>query len=426
MEVKPGYRQTAVGIAPADWIATTVDQLIADEIIEKPLDGNHGNIHPKSSDFVDSGIPFVMANNVQNGRVDLVGCACIRKEQADFLQKGFSKTGDVLLTHKATIGNTAIVGTIPYPYIMLTPQVTYYRVTDKTRLNNIYLRYYFDTAGFQSLLRALSGGGTRSYIGISAQRQLPIVFPPKLDEQIAIAEHLGDVDALLGGLDRLIAKKRDIKQAAMQQLLTGQTRLPGFSGKWEERLLGGIADILKGKDLSKSSMTTEGVRPCILYGELFTTYGQIISRVLGRTNSSEGVPSMSGDVLMPGSTTTTGADLATASALLVDGVALGGDILIIRRKGLGFDPAFLANYLTFAKRNEISELTQGTTIHHLYGKDLKSLTIQFPPFPEQTAIAAVISDIDAELAFLESRLTKTRAIKQGMMQELLTGRTRLV
>jgi type I restriction enzyme S subunit len=105
---------------------------------------------------------------------------------------------------------------------------------------------------------------------------------------------------------------------------------------------------------------------------------------------------------------------------------LGGDIIILRRKGITYDSSFLSNYLTEVKRNEIAERTQGITIHHLYGKDLKTLKLELPPLPEQTAIATVLSDMDAELAALEERLEKTRAIKQGMMQELLTGKTRLV
>jgi type I restriction enzyme S subunit len=129
---------------------------------------------------------------------------------------------------------------------------------------------------------------------------------------------------------------------------------------------------------------------------------------------------------MPGSTTTTGIDLATASALLMDDVALGGDIIIIRRKGNAYDSVFLANYLTQARRHKIAELTQGITIHHLYGKDLKTLTLELPPLPEQTAIATVLSEMDGELAALDQRREKTRALKQAMMQELLTGRTRLV
>lgn len=121
MELKEGYKQTEVGMIPEDWDCYAVGELVNSGIIEKPLDGNHGNIHPKSGDFVDYGIPFVMANNVQDGKVDLETCSFIRKAQADSLQKGFAQTGDILLTHKATIGNTAIVGDISSPYIMLTP-----------------------------------------------------------------------------------------------------------------------------------------------------------------------------------------------------------------------------------------------------------------------------------------------------------------
>lgn len=103
--MKPGYKQTEVGVIPEDWECTTVRRLVDAGILEKPLDGNHGNIHPKGGDFVSFGIPFVMANNIKGGQVDLTNCSFIRKEQADSLQKGFSRAGDVLLTHKATIGS---------------------------------------------------------------------------------------------------------------------------------------------------------------------------------------------------------------------------------------------------------------------------------------------------------------------------------
>lgn len=289
-----------------------------------------------------------------------------------------------------------------------------------------YLLYALLSEPVQRNIAVAGGtGSTVSNLRIPVLKDLKIPAP-HLPEQRAIATALSDVNGLLGGLDRLISKRRDLKQAAMQQLLTGQTRLPGFEGEWEVKRLGSIADVLKGSALSKSLTTTSGARRCILYGELFTTYGRVISAVLGRTNSNEGCPSMPGDVLMPGSTTTTGIDLATASALLMDDVALGGDIIIIRRKGDAYDSVFLANYLTQVRRHKIAELTQGITIHHLYGKDLKTLALELPPLPEQTAIAEVLTEMDAELAGLEQRREKTRALKQAMMQELLTGRTRLV
>lgn len=130
----------------SDWKEYTVQELIDLEMLDEPLDGNHGSIHPKAADYVDSGVPFIMANNLIDGIVDLDGCAFISEAQAKTLRKGFAKPGDVLLTHKATIGRTAIVPN-RCETIVLTPQVTYYRV--KKGIDNRYLKYYFDSHDFQ-------------------------------------------------------------------------------------------------------------------------------------------------------------------------------------------------------------------------------------------------------------------------------------
>ena len=157
------------------WIKYTVQELIDKKFIDSPMDGNHGELHPKVSDYVATGIPFVMANNLSDGFVDLSQCAFITEKQAKTLRKGFARPDDVLLTHKATLGRTAIVPK-GYEYIILTPQVTYYRV--HKGLSNVYLRYYFESSYFQSTLEAFAGGGsTRAYIGITKQCSLPIYLP---------------------------------------------------------------------------------------------------------------------------------------------------------------------------------------------------------------------------------------------------------
>lgn len=174
-----------------DWKEYTVQELIDIGMLDEPLDGNHGSIHPKTSDYVDSGVPFIMANNLINGVVDLDGCAFISEEQAKTLRKGFAKPGDVLLTHKATIGRTAIVPD-KYATIILTPQVTYYRV--KKGIDNRYLKYYFDSPDFQTILNNWAGSGsTRAYLGITAQHKLPVVLPP-YNEQWKIADLLEMLD----------------------------------------------------------------------------------------------------------------------------------------------------------------------------------------------------------------------------------------
>ena len=194
MYSKMGFKKTEIGIIPTEWVVKTVQELVVLNIIEKPMDGNHGSIHPKNSDYVDNGIPFIMASDLKDGKIDTINCKFIRKEQADNLQKGFAKTDDVLLTHKATIGRTGVIGKINTDYIMLTPQVTYYRINNLNKLNNYFLKYYFDSQGFQSLFNSWAGSGsTRSYLGITDQRKLPIIIP-HIEEQYAIASILGSLD----------------------------------------------------------------------------------------------------------------------------------------------------------------------------------------------------------------------------------------
>ncbi len=159
------------------------------------MDGNHGETHPKGKDFVKSGIPFVMASDIENGIIDLKDCKFISEVQASKLRKGFSVQKDVLLTHKASIGRTAIVPKLETSYIMLTPQVTYYRIKDEKVLNNRFLKYYFDYKPFQDLLGLWAGAGsTRAYLGITSQLNLSIKYP-RIETQKQIAKVLSDLDS---------------------------------------------------------------------------------------------------------------------------------------------------------------------------------------------------------------------------------------
>lgn len=197
----------------SEWRRYTVDELIAEGVIAQPLDGNHGAIHPKASDFVASGIPFIMASDLKDGQVDTQNCAFISREQASGLRKGFAREGDVLLSHKATIGRTALVQKTDFEYLVLTPQVTYYRSLDPNRLNNRYLKFYFDSSPFQQILGAWAGAGsTRAYIGITAQRKLPIVLPP-INVQNVVAETIGALDDRITLLRETNATLESIAQA---------------------------------------------------------------------------------------------------------------------------------------------------------------------------------------------------------------------
>ncbi|MEL0156357.1 restriction endonuclease subunit S [Sphingopyxis sp.] len=255
--------------------------------------------------------------------------------------------------------------------------------------------------------------------------QVAILFPMRADEQEKIAAALSDADALIKGLEDIIAKKRAIKQGAMQKLLSGRLRLPGFSEEWEVKRLGEVASFHKGKGLPKGALSPFGRRACIHYGELFTKYSAAISTTLSFTDSEfDHFCSTSNDVVMPTSDVTP-RGLAKASCVLQNDVIIGSDILVIRLfEGRG-DGTFLSNVIRFDE-NQVLQLVTGTTVFHLYASDMKNFEFKLPSLAEQKAIVSVLHDMEAEAVELERRLVKARQIKQGMMQELLTGRARLV
>jgi len=155
----------------------TIQELVEQGVLYPPQDGNHGNDHPKAKDYVHEGIPFIMASNLSNHKVDVETCKFIPESVAASLRIGFSIEGDVLLSHKGTVGEVAIVQALETPYIMLTPQVTYYRVKNAEVLNPRYLFYCFLSTTFQRALKRLSAQSTRAYVGITAQRKFAMPLP---------------------------------------------------------------------------------------------------------------------------------------------------------------------------------------------------------------------------------------------------------
>jgi type I restriction enzyme S subunit len=235
--------------------------------------------------------------------------------------------------------------------------------------------------------------------------QLPLPIPP-LPEQRAIAQALGDVDELIDALDRLIAKKRDIKQATMQQLLTGKTRLPGFSGKWETKTLGEVASVAKGTQLHSSETNVEGDFPHFNGGMSASSYTDKANTPAETIAISEGGNSC-GYV-----------------QFISEPFWCGGHCYAIVPSKV--DKRFLYHALK-GNQASIMGLRVGSGLPNVQKSALTAFKIRIPSdSSEQEAIASVLSDMDAELAALEDRRDKSRALKQGMMQELLTGKTRLI
>jgi len=216
-------KETKIGRIPEEWDVVRFSELLEDGIISKIQDGNHGELHPKSSDFVDEGIPFIMASNVVNGGINLKNCYFISREQAESLRVGFSIKNDILLTHKGSVGNVAIVPEIE-DFIMLTPQVTLYRIPEENRLLRLFLRYYFESMEFQKTLKRLSMQSTRAYIGISAQKKLWI-YLPRIKEQQQITQILSGVDTKIENELDFKKQLEQFKKGLMQVLLTGKVRV---------------------------------------------------------------------------------------------------------------------------------------------------------------------------------------------------------
>ena len=247
-----------------------------------------------------------------------------------------------------------------------------------------------------------------------------VALPP-LSEQHAIAAALSDVDELIGSLEALIAKKRAIKQAAMQELLTGRTRFPGFGGEWEAGRLGELAKLASGGTPSTSvAAYWSGGIPWITGADIAD---QSVAKIR-RHITKEAVERSATSIVAKG-------DLLIVSRTGVGKLAIAPCDIAISQDFTGVIPnrnklgsRFLFRYLDF-RQHVLANQNQGTSIKGITRDALAEVFIPLPPLPEQRAIAAILSDMDSEIAALEQRLDKTRAIKQGMMQQLLTGSIRL-
>lgn len=295
-------------------------------------------------------------------------------------------------------------------------------LTPHSKLIGEYLYYQLGYIGLWQF------ADTTSVPQINNKHVKPLSFPvPLPEEQRTIATALSDADALIESLDRLIAKKSAIKKAAMQQLLTGQTRLPGFTGKWETKRLGEIGTFYKGQGIRRDDVGDEGVL-CIRYGELYTRYDDYVTVLESRIPKAvadTAFPLKTGDLLFAGSGETAEEIGMCVAYLGVQRAVAGGDIVVLRpAEGISAYLGHLLNHPSIAHQK--ARLGQGDAVVHIGARNLAQVIVNLPPNEEQAAIATVLSDMGSEIEALERRRDKARQIKQGMMQQLLIGRIRLV
>lgn len=430
-QLPKGYKQTEVGVIPEDWDVKELASLIT----AGPKNGYSGRAGGDAR-----GTPTLRLTATSSGYL-IINDETVKQldEIIDPNSDLFLKPGDVLIQRSNTyelVGTTAIFEGLPktyvYPDLMMR-----LRFSDQL-IAHWFWKYANSTNGRRFFLGAAAGStGSMPKISGSKLREMPVPLPPE-NERRSISQALSDVDRLIAALEKAIAKKRAIKTATMQQLLTGKTRLPGFGeGKgyketaigvipedWDVRRLGEV-----GQSLIGLTYSPEDIRE---YGTLVLRSSNVQNDRLAYENnvyvdSTLPLPSRviveEGDILI---CVRNGSKQLIGKCALIDteaaGSAFGAFMSIFRTKIYGF---VFYQFQSDVIQTQINEI-MGATINQITNKDMAAFQIPLPPSDEeQWAIATVLSDMDTEIAALETRLAKTQSIKQGMMQQLLTGKVRL-
>jgi len=338
------------------------------------------------------------------------------------------KENDLLISITADIGIIGYVDArVPIPSY-INQHIALLRF-DSAKVSSQFVSYFLASEESQKVFRAATDKGAKAGMNLREVQKIKTALPPTTNEQHAIARALSDMDALLDGLDRLIAKKRAIKYATMQQLLTGNTRLPGFSGEWDVKLLGDVADVKTGPFgslLHERDYVSDGV-PIITVEHLGEFGVEHVNLPMVSETDCKRLNSYSlhvGDIVF------SRVGSVDRNALIrkpEDGWLFSGRLLRVRPNERCINSMFLSyQFHSEPFKLTVRTVAVGQTMASLNTRILKGILVNIPSISEQNAIATVLSDMDTEITALESRRTKTRALKQAMMQELLTGRTRLV
>ncbi len=412
MEVSPKYLQTALGMIPADWEVKKLGDCASFRT------GPFGTALHKA-DYCNDGVPVINPMHIVDGRIVPTRTMTITETAANTLSEFRLKVDEVVIGRRGDMGRCAVVQRHEAGWLCGTGSM----IIRPRSLNPQFLQRVLCSPSVIRSIEATSVGTTMANLNHGTLAGLWVQVPPLL-EQRAIAEALTDIDALLGSLERLIAKKRDLKQAAMQQLLTGQTRLPGFRGEWDISTVGREFEIKLGKMLD-AEKNVGVLKPFI--GNKAVKWDRIDIGDLPTVPMSqadiERFRLQKGDLLV-----CEGGEVGRAAIWEAPIDECYYQKALHRLRPLhGFNSRFMALLLRlWSDQGLLSNYVTQTSIAHLPREKFLKVPMPVPTLPEQTAIAKVLTDMDAELLGVEHRLAKTRDLKQGMMQELLTGRTRLI
>lgn len=405
-----GYKQTEIGILPEDWDVDAIGSIT----LSVATGGNYKNSTQISP------YPLIKMGNISRGYINLnkveyvIDSVPIEKDKLIY--------GDVLFNTRNTpelVGKVAIwKNELPLAYFNSNLLRFSFNLE---KSNPFFVNLIFNTEKTISEFKNIAKG-TTSVAAIYPQDMLKVKIQiPPLCEQERIAEALSDVDSMISSLEKLIAKKKAVKQGAMQELLTGKKRLPGFTGEWKSILLEDVCVFYNGGTPSKKrSDWWNGCIPWISSSDLCEN--SITSVSINRYITQDALDH-SATRLCPKNA------VSIVSRVGVGKVAVTPCELCTSQDfttivSSAHNPYFLA-YMLVPIMKDMAMQAQGTSIKGVTVEDIAKIKISTPSIKEQNQIVSILSDMDKEIEALEQKLEKTRQIKQGMMQQLLTGKIRL-
>ena len=401
-----GYKQSEVGIIPEEWVVESLGNHAAFRT------GPFGSALHKS-DYVNDGVPVVNPMHIVQGTIQPSSGMKITESTAERLSEFRLQPGEIVIGRRGDMGRCAVVRNHQSGWLCGTGSM----IVRPKDADPEFLQRMLSSRRVIEAIENTSVGTTMVNLNQGTMSGLKIQFPP-IQEQRAIATTLSDVDALLEALDRLIAKKRDIKQATMQQLLTAQTRLPGFEGEWETIRFCEMALPSNVRIDPSRSVTSEF---CVELEHIEQRTGRLIGCTSTSSQSSLKAVFELGDVLFG----KLRAYLRKYWLADRKGVC-STEIWVLKPNPQKVVPGYLYQLVRTDWFIEAASTAYGTHMPRSDWKVVRELELSVPKLSEQETISRTLGDMDAELEALQQRRAKTATLKQAMMQELLTGRTRLV
>ena len=392
------------------------EEKVLGEVTEYLSDGTH--FSPKSQ---NGEYKYITSKNIRNSGLDLSDVSYISAEEHQEIYKRCSvKFGDLLLTKDGASTGNCCINFLDEEFSLLS-SVAVLRPKQKKHNANFLCQVLQSPIG-QNEIKGSMAGQAITRITLEKLRAYKFNFP-LYEEQTHLGLFFRRLDSQIAESRAVLEKSRQLKKAMLAKMFPAngekipKIRFKGFEGEWESRKLGEISDFAKGKGLSKSSIDSNGNTPCILYGELYTKYDCYINKVFSSTNEKIENPILtkSNDVLLPTSDVTPNG-LAKACSIYFDDIVLGGDILVIRSTEMF--GLFFAHYVE-SNPFMIIEKATGTTVFHIYEKDLRDIVLLLPSYEEQTAIGNFFRQLDETIALQTAEVEKLNQLKKGLLAAML-------